>query len=179
MIVVCMGSNLKRDEMEKWFARSMTTNPDNDRACERKLNYLNPKWQGTQEEFYGFGWKLARCGNTTGHLPFSVVRHHNHHSRIMGEWYRKSDEHARGWYAQPAAWTVILRALETQLAAKPKDRYYRSLLARIACIGKHYDVARAQFEILGDGFHPSSFDDRAEYDKFRTEARNALPAEEK
>jgi hypothetical protein len=43
MIVVCLGLEMDRPEMEKWFSRAMTVNTQSYAAASAKLNYLLPK----------------------------------------------------------------------------------------------------------------------------------------
>jgi hypothetical protein len=67
MMTVCMGKGLERSEMEKWFRRAMLADPQNYDACWTKVQYLLPKWHGTEEEALAFGRECAKTGN--GRVP--------------------------------------------------------------------------------------------------------------
>ena len=49
MIVVAMGLESPRDDMEVWLRRAMRADADCETACAAKLSYLEPKWHGSEE----------------------------------------------------------------------------------------------------------------------------------
>jgi hypothetical protein len=161
--------------MEKWFARAMTANPDCNSACEQKVRYLHPKWHGSVDEYLGFAWKCVRTGNREGHLPYAFLRYALAEGSLLGRKFRSNEAWARRTVSSVMMWAVVRHGLESQLEARPDDRYYRSLLARMACVAGRYEVARAAFAALGTDWHPDVFADRAEFETFRREAETGNP----
>jgi TPR repeat protein len=54
MIQVCMGLGIDEDIMELWFQKAIEADPMTRGTYYYKLNFLNPKWRGTYEKFFGF-----------------------------------------------------------------------------------------------------------------------------
>ena len=63
MLYVEKGDGGERADMEKWFDRAMKNNPTNATACFAKLDWLDPKWHGSEEEMLEFG-KACRDSGT-------------------------------------------------------------------------------------------------------------------
>src|SRR5258705_3885966 len=62
MIVVELGQGKNRERMELWFERAMKLDTNNSLACQTKLQYLMPKWYGSEKEMLDFG---RECVNSS------------------------------------------------------------------------------------------------------------------
>src|SRR5262249_484341 len=76
MLGVILGQGGSRAEMEKWFERAMKADNNNSLACWSKLQWLDPKWYGTQEEMLEFGRACRDTKNWRGGLPLILAEAH-------------------------------------------------------------------------------------------------------
>lgn len=68
MVAVCMGLGHDRDEMEKWFGRAVAADPTGLPAYRAKMDYVLPKWHGSEEEALEFADQILKAGLwETGH----------------------------------------------------------------------------------------------------------------
>jgi hypothetical protein len=170
MIAVCMGRGHSRAVMEKWFARAMTADPDNARACSAKLLYLAPKWHGAPDrsEAIGFAWQCVRTANTVGMLPsvaFSnlavpVPRHEELTPEVRDLLFAHYSSPAL-WWATHAAATVVRRA-------RPDLTLLRGEHARLACVAGRFDVAKRALDAMGADFAAGGFTSAEELNFYRT-----------
>lgn len=175
MLTVCMGLDGNRDEMEKWFSRAMAADPDNAKACIRKLEFLRPRWHGSMEEYLGFGWQCIRTRNAVGHLIWTPLLSMLAEAPVLGPQFPFEQEGLRKYYAQPIIWQQVAAACELSLAEYPDDKFVQSLYARVACVAGRYDVANLLFEKIGDRYWKGVYSTRQEYEMFRKWAKDKAP----
>lgn len=162
MLVVELGQGKGRAVMERWYERAMKADPDNVSACKKKMYYLEPKWYGGREEMLGFGRELLKGGNWGARLPFQLT---DAHVTLAG--YEKDKA---AYWKRPDVWPDIQAVYDAALAHDGTNAWWRSFYAKLACWCGRYDVARAQFEAVGDRVRVDAFKDKAELDRLRAEA---------
>ena len=102
MIRVVEGQQKSRDEMELWFGRAMTINPNSYQACEQKLHYLYPQWYGSREEMVTFGRQCVASTNWGGNVPLILADAHREY------WlYLNDSEEKTNYWKQPELWPDI------------------------------------------------------------------------
>jgi hypothetical protein len=133
-----------RATMERWFDRAMKGNGDNYNACQTKLDWLDPKWHGTDEEMLAFGRACRATGNWWAGITLLFAdAHWRHASRL--------DPVGRAQYlGQPDVWFEIQAVFGEYLAHRPRRDEVRSKYAALAYLGGRYQQAHVQFETLGD-----------------------------
>jgi hypothetical protein len=170
MIGVCMGRNHTRPVMERWFARAMTADPDNARACSAKLLYLTPKWHGAPDrsEFIGFAWQCARTNNAVGMLPYvassSLILPVPPHEELTAE----LRDRLFAYYSNPALWQATHAALTAVRRARPDLTLLRGEHARLACVAGRYEVAKRALDAMGADFAGGGFTSAEELNYYRT-----------
>jgi hypothetical protein len=76
MLQIARGMGYDRKKMEMWFRRAMVADPDCFVACRTKLEYLLPRWHGSEEEAREFGLECLSTNNWVGGLPLILVKAH-------------------------------------------------------------------------------------------------------
>ena len=164
MIEVCQGRGHPRDQMELWFKRAMTADPDCYPACVAKLDYL--RWQGKDDpaELLAFGRQCARGGHPEGFVPESLFEAHK---RAKGS--DKAD-----YWKKPAVWADLRAVYEPAAAALPADRQLRTRYARACLWCGHPEAADGQLRAVNDRVWLPDFADKDEAAKLRTSIDRAL-----
>ncbi|HZL34016.1 MAG TPA: hypothetical protein VFC78_01825 [Tepidisphaeraceae bacterium] len=142
MLIVVKGEEKPRIQMEKWFKRALDADPDNVDACDSKLEYLLPQWYGSVQDMQKFGQELRDDGNWYGRLPLELVTMYDKLSR------NKPDPAAT--FRQPEVWHAVQSVYEPYLSAEPDDEFRRSRYTWYAGRAEQWDVAKTQFQLLGD-----------------------------
>ncbi len=148
MMTVVLGKQEPRDQMELWFQRGIQADPDNFGIYMQKRWYLLPRWYGSDEDVAAFGLECATSDNWSAKIPL-----------VLAE--SMSDAGGRDplVYAQPAIWGSLEKVYRGYLERLPNSFHYRSLFAKNAVQGEHWDVAKEQFKILGDDWDRAVFED--------------------
>lgn len=142
MLTVALGRNQPRDVMETWYRRATAADPDGIDAPVAKANYLEPKWHGSVADVRRFVDELIQRGNWRGRLPAAIAHI---------QWFLALDTDDPPAYLRgPRFWADISRVFEPYLRAQPDDVDVRSTYCYFACMAERWDVARKQFETLGD-----------------------------
>jgi hypothetical protein len=165
MLVVLIGERAGRDEMETWWGRAMEADPDDYNACWLKMSYLGPRAMGSATEMIRFGRECVSGGNWEGRLPFILV---DAHVRLAG-YETDPDAYFTG---SPDVWRDIRSVFEPYLMRYPRSVRDRSNYAYHAARCGQWEVARRQFEILGDDPDLESFGTRDAYEYLRRRAKN-------
>jgi len=143
MINVSKGLGLDRDETEKWFRRAMDADPDNWEACSGKMEYVHPKWYGTDEELEEFA---QQCYAT-----------HNWYARItlLSDYSFTYADAAKimlpaftEYLKAEGVWGRYVVAYEPYLFRYPDDIQVRTRYAVLSVSAGKLDVAKKQFEAL-------------------------------
>jgi hypothetical protein len=155
--------------MEMWFKRAMDADPDNFEACLSKMYYLEPKWYGSAEDMLKFANECYDGGNWRGRLPLMLAD-----ARRRLRFYEPD---AAAYLRQPDVWNDIQRAYEPYLRVVPDDVQTRSDYCATACHAAKWNIARAQFQILGPHILPTIFGNGGieEVNQLRQQAQSATP----
>ncbi|HZZ81839.1 MAG TPA: hypothetical protein VFE62_25285, partial [Gemmataceae bacterium] len=133
-----------REEMEKWFERTMQHRPRLS-ACRAKLDWLNPKRHGTEEEVLAFGRACRDSKNWECGIPLAVVHAH----QIVAD--AKGSESARwNYFRDPDVAADILYVFAKSLECHPDNVEMRSRYAYYCYRCGHFRRAHRQFQLLGD-----------------------------
>jgi hypothetical protein len=175
-LMMCIETYLDRgrDRMEQWFERAMRLNGDDYYACMAKLEYLEPRWHGSEAELLGFGRACLRTQNWEGRLPFILLESHRRLARYAMPLLPPASQEG-GYITRAYVWSDIQAIYEPYLAKYPGSFYDKSCYARLAAIGGHYEVANRLFEGLGANWWHSVFGN--EYMRLRAAARNGKALE--
>jgi hypothetical protein len=164
----------ERDAIEQWFARAIAADPDSRDACGRKLYALYPGWYGSHEDMLAFGRECLKSENWRGGIPAILLRAH----QIVGD----ASGDAKEYYARPDVWRDLADFYEGQLVNYPDDALHRSQFAKAATQAGRWDVAKREFDRLGDKAVPEVFDGKATMEYLKRKAArqaNAEPASPK
>jgi hypothetical protein len=150
MIVVEKAIGSSRKDLEQWYRRALTADPDSYRAAMRKLEYLYPQWNGSPKEMIAHGRQVAAGGRWEGGLPLVLVEAH---------WDRAQQHDPSKRPVDPAyfdgndeAWKDVKRVYEAYLKQVPDSRYHRTRYALIAAWCGQWADARREFDKLGEDF---------------------------
>jgi hypothetical protein len=165
-----------RERMERWFEKAMRIDNDDYPACQAKLEYLEPRWHGSEADMLAFGRACLQTENWEGRLPFILVEAHRFLTR-MAPIPNASVSPEVAYYSRPHVWEDVRAVYEPYLALHPGSRYDKTWYARFAAASGHFDVAHRCFEELGKDWWKTVFRE-SEYQQVREMARNraASPA---
>jgi hypothetical protein len=138
-----------RDRMEKWFEQAMQANSDDYLACVAKLQYLEPRWHGSEAEMLAFGRACQRTGNYDGRLPFVLLEVH---LRLSAVSLTRPYPFKNSYFARPFVWQDIQSIYEPYLAGHPNSHLDKTYYAMLATLGGHYEVANRLFNELGENY---------------------------
>lgn len=127
MMNVELGQGQGRDRMELWFQRAMQDDPNDNDACDAKLNYIQPKWYGTTRDMLDFGRECVTNSNWGGAVPLVLV---DAHWEIYNQ-YIDPGERTNYW-KEPEVWNDISSAYEQYLLSYPNDSGRIAYYARYA-----------------------------------------------
>lgn len=158
MIALCRGLAYNRKEMEQWFQRAMAAEPDNFRACDAKLEFLDPKWGGSVPACLSFGRQCARTRNYHAGLPFVLVfAHKNIAARDFAAHLRSNE----------TIWADVREVYEHHLQLDPADRTALTEYAVICTYVGQWHAAKQHAEALKGDFDPKVFrGQKREWDNF-------------
>jgi hypothetical protein len=165
-----------RERMEKWFEQAMRANSDEYAACAAKLEYLDPRWHGSEAEMLAFGRACQRTGNAEGRLPFILL--FDVHFRLARLSLTPLTYLEKSYFARPYVWQDIQSVYEPCLARNPNSHFDKTWYAMLATLGGHYDVANRLFNELGDNYWKSLSYINLDAAWCRETARRGRPAPE-
>jgi hypothetical protein len=119
MISIIEGRQGSRAEMEKWFQRAMTLNPNDYQACRGKLHYLLPQWYGSRQAMLAFGRECVASTNWGGEVPLILVDAHSEFARTL------SPDERRAYWTLPHVWPDIRAAYEKFARINPDLTQFR------------------------------------------------------
>lgn len=150
MLLVCKGRNRPRPEMETWFERAMRADPDNFQACLSKLEYLQPKWHGTPEEYIGFAWQCVQTGNGEGLLPYAAAANIAANVPLPARFPPGYLEQVEPYYAEHRVWQVLHAAMTSLDRLRPELRWVRGDHVRFALVAGRHDLALRLLDEMGE-----------------------------
>jgi len=148
MLTVELGQNQGRNRMELWYRRAIEADPDNQSANSGKMNYLRPRWHGSQQDMLIFAHQLYETQNWRGGFPQQLAEVYDELVSDMQD--------PQAFLAGPQVWQDIAAVYVPYLKAFPVNSV-RSAYCYHACRCGHWDVAKQQFDILGDNADPIRF----------------------
>jgi hypothetical protein len=144
LLAIDKGIGGDRATMELWFDRAMKANGDDRSACWSKLDWLDPKWHGSDEEMLAFGRACRDTKNSRTGITLLVA---DAHFRIAG---RLGEKQQFKYMSLPEVWADIQPVYDEYLKHHPNDDVARSKFATFCYLGGHYREAEAQYVALGD-----------------------------
>ncbi|MGL5095969.1 MAG: hypothetical protein ACRDD1_10290, partial [Planctomycetia bacterium] len=158
------------DEMETWFRRAMTADPDNKLACNLKSEWLQPKWHGTAEESAGFGLQCLRTRNQYAAIPIAAV--YTFESELQ-------EAHRSGKPVADATKAAVTACFRGHSAAYPADRWATTLEFRESIRMSDWAGAVAAADRLGTSPWPGLLKTTEDYPKLVELARTLAKIEAK
>lgn len=154
-------------EFDLWFHRATDENPDNYQAMLVKYNWLSQN--GDMDLLHTYARECADHDLPTKNIVLFMLNYHY----LVG-----TDNGApkAGYFQDPQVFEEIQDVLIRYLEASPGDLARRCLYARYAMWAERWDIANAQFNILGDRFDPIIFGGRQEFNYAKAKARRMAAA---
>lgn len=177
MLTVCKGRGHLRPEMETWFERAMTADPDNFQACIAKLDYLHPKWRGKlgEHEHIGFAWQCARCENAYGLLPYAAVSAVASGAPLPPRFPPGVLEQIQPYYAEERVWQVLHTALTALRRERPKLKWLNGEYVRFALVAGRHDLAERVLDEVGNNPRDAGFPFADDLPYYREWAKTGRP----
>jgi hypothetical protein len=165
MIRVDEGLQKNRTDMELWFNRAMTIDPDCYQACEYKLHYLYPQWYGSREDMLAFGRECVANPNWRGNVPLILVAAHVEYQRFL------DDPEARSnYWTVPDVWPDIKAAYDRFFELNPDAIGYYQNYTWYAYHAEQWDALNELIPKLGP-VNYDFFGGKEEFDKMVQLAR--------
>lgn len=119
MLRVCLrDAAATREEMEQWFARAMTADPDNFLACQIKLEWFARPAERNEKSMVTFG---RQCVRTANHDAFLGRILFLAHQKIAATSTKDN------YFGTSEPWADVRELFETRLKAIPDCRYSRTV----------------------------------------------------
>jgi len=144
MLVIMLGRDHRRAEMEIWFDRAMKADDSSLAACDAKIEWLDPKWHGDRESLLAFGRACRATKNWRSRIPLLLAEAHYRAATSL------PDEEQDRYFQDEAAWGEIREVCQEYLRRFPRDDASRSMYASYAFLWNHFDEADRQFKALGE-----------------------------
>jgi hypothetical protein len=145
MLTVEKADSRGRDEMEVWFHRAMEADGNNVQACRLKLDWLDPKWHGTEEEMLAFGRACRATGNWRIGMTLLVAEAHD---RVR--WALPTNAERMNYVRRPEVWADVYAVYPEYLKHYPFDYGSRSRYAAYCYLGGQYAISHQQFMVVGE-----------------------------
>ncbi len=141
MLVTARGLSYPESEMEKYFRNAVAACPAHYGAHRHKLEYLKPKWHGTEESMLEF---LEQSLKSLEMNPYLALLPGEAYSDLPGV--KKGEKALR----VDEVWRKVSKAYEDLLERYPQEIRGRYIYAYYAYAARRFDVAFEQFEVIGD-----------------------------
>src|SRR5262249_13544202 len=139
------GQSSGRADMEKWFDRAIRADGNNWKACHAKLEWLCPKWFGTEEEMLAFGRACRDIKDGQTAIPLLIGDTHCH------VWQRLPTDGAKNEYMRRTeVWEDIYKVYTEYLKKNYTDHSARSKFAILCYLCGRYSWSHRQFLLLED-----------------------------
>jgi hypothetical protein len=168
MTIVCMGLGHNRETMEKWFQRAIDADGDSLDACNYKMNYLLPKWLGSDGEALQFGRQCCATRNWSAGLPLILVGVHQE--------LRSTPPNREYFHSNlTSKWRDIQSVYRPLLDQYPQARRARTDFFKWACQAGMKDAAEELLAGLNNDPWKLSFDSNYEFRWFELWATGQRP----
>ena len=137
-----------RDAMELWFERALELNPDDQKACWAKLNWLEPKWYGSEDnkDSLAFGKACVETKNWKSGITLLVAQAISSHGWSLP---KDNDESGR-YFFQTENWNPIAGVYDEYFKYYPNDSVELSRFAYLAYQANRTRIAQQTFGKVGD-----------------------------
>lgn len=156
MLWVAVGRALPRETMELWFRRAMAIDGDCLAACAAKLDYLMPKWHGTEEDVLAFGRACVKTENYESDLPLVLVKGRQELA--------DQAENRRAYLDREEVHRDLHEVMDGYLRRFPDSKYLRTMFAKDLLEAGDYKGAHEQFQKLGPDYWQPFFKSQREAD---------------
>lgn len=160
MLRVELGQGKGKDRMELWFQRAMGLNPCFYEACWHKLEYLHPKWHGSEAAYLAFGRQCASSTNWGGRVPLILADAHDG----LTKWKEKDPQKRLSYWKQAGVWEDVRSSYERFFAVNPDAIGWRHNYALCAYRCEQWDEFRKQIQLFPATNH-AYFGGQVEFDK--------------
>ena len=138
-------------DMERWFRRAMDAHPDDYPAASNKLNFLQPRWGGSDEALLAFGRQCAATHDWLSRIPYILLDAHHDIAKDLSE-----DEQATYW-KRPDVWADLKKMFQAEFSEISEDwPHHRTLYAIFAFRAGDWPTANEQFKLLHDQPDPEA-----------------------
>ncbi len=144
MLGVLIGVGGDRDVMETWFRRAIEVDGNGYDACYLKMDYLDPKWYGSQKEVLAFA---KACRNTKDWRSGTTLLSAEVHYRVA---LQLGDRGFDDYMGNREVWDDVRPVYEEYLGHYEVDHQHRSMFAALSQECGSFMEADRQFKILGD-----------------------------
>ena len=142
LIQVAIGLGLERKEMERQFQNAVLADPTDHDAYFKKLNYLEPKWYGSEEEMFSFAREAVRKAPPNSMIPMVLIAAHVKMSAYL--------EQDKSYFKNPNVWKEMKEAYQKTIKSFPEAMFIHNRFAKTAYLAGDYEVAREEFKRIGD-----------------------------
>jgi hypothetical protein len=144
--------NGDRATMTTWFDRAMAAHPGHCPSCAEMLDYLDPRWYGTEEEMLAFGRECAASGQWESNTPLLVIEAHCRLMKVL------SPNERERYFKNDDVWNDLRSVFEELLARRPYDRLHESHFAYFCHLCGHDDLATLHFRRTDKAYLMGHFD---------------------
>ena len=141
MLTVLKALSGDQEDVEDWFGRAMKANPDSVEAVEGLLDYLDPKWHGSDAEVLAFGRVCRDTKNGYSRIRLAVAEAH---ARAI--WRRPPSTIATYFHTVPV-WKDVSEVYEDYFKKQPQDHDERSRFAMYCYLSGKFDLAAENFQL--------------------------------
>jgi hypothetical protein len=158
MMTVVLGQGGDRKEMEQWFSRAMELDTNSYDACRNKMNFLDPKWYGSDEQQLAFGRECAQSTKWGGHVPLILVLAHN----LINQ--RNEGAAQADYWKQSEVWIDMQSAYDRFFELNPEETYLYNDYALHAYEAEQWDKLNELIPKI-EQVNYDRFGGKQEYDK--------------
>jgi hypothetical protein len=171
MLTVALGLPLERGEMEKWFGRAMAANTNCYEAGSAKLEFLKPKWFGSDEVMLAFGRECVASKKWGGHVPLILLdARRDIASRIQ------DTNQVSAYWNRADVWRDLHRSFEKFFALNPDEIGWRHDYAKAAYDAGQWKLFLDQCKLMRAGNY-EFFGGLGNFQKMKEEAQRRVSEE--
>ncbi len=161
LIDVARGLGSEPAEMEKQFQRAIQADQTEYQSYYCKLNYLMPKWYGTEQIMLNFAREAARRAPPKSLIPFALAEAH-------WELYFRSNDRA-SYFKNPAVWKEVREVYQRLSTDFPDSKRIHNWFAVTAYLSADHETARRELRFVGNHWLEEAWGDKKYFDKVRKE----------
>jgi tetratricopeptide (TPR) repeat protein len=175
LVNLSRARGLPREKMEDYYRQALAADPGHRGARANKLEFITPRWFGSEEEVEAFGRECLKDSVKypyAGRVAIDVLEERESWAGIRA---RREHRPAAEVFKPNERWLTTQIVYEGILAHDPGDLHIRSRYAYWAHRLKKYREAAAQFDAIGDRWiRGTSWNSLADYNQARAATYAAL-----